>query len=88
MLNKNALANKGSQVDSEVTPKRYGIIQIVSDAVHNRLDVADDDLAQHRQHLCFACSTRIATLNLCAACGCHIPSKTKLAKATCPKDLW
>ena len=88
MLDAKAQPRTVESYDTAASPKRYGIIQIVSDVVHNRLDIADDSVAQHRRHLCSTCEARNATLNLCTACGCHIPAKTKLAKATCPKDFW
>lgn len=88
MLDTHAMPKAEGQAGTTASPKRYGIIQIVSDVVHNRLDIADDSVAQHRRHLCSICEARNATLNLCTACGCHILAKTKLAKATCPKDFW
>ncbi len=89
MHDMNALTKAAQQTDTTPSsPKRYGIIQIVSDVVRNRLDIADDSVAQDRRAICANCEARNTTLNLCTACGCHIPAKTKLAQATCPKGQW
>ena len=89
MLDTNAKTHaQGSADGTAANRKRYGIIQIVSDVVHNRLDIADDSVAQHRRAICSTCDARNETLNLCTACGCHILAKTKLVKATCPKERW
>ncbi len=88
MFNTNEPENTESPSGMAAHPKRYGLIQIVSDVVHNRLDIADDRIAQDRRAICGSCKTRNAALNLCTACGCHIPAKTKLALATCPQGQW
>lgn len=73
---------------TSVPTKRYGIIQIVLDVVRNELDLADDSVAQQRRQFCISCDARSLPLNLCTACGCHIPTKTKLVKAACPRAHW
>ena len=44
--------------------------------------------ATRRYDICKACPELIDLTKQCKQCGCVMPLKTKLAKATCPLSKW
>jgi hypothetical protein len=50
--------------------------------------VVSDDIREHRMNICNSCPHRIESVNLCSKCGCFIPAKTKLVRASCPIEKW
>lgn len=58
------------------------------DMLNPNVDRASDTVAEFRYDLCKACPELIDLTKQCKKCGCFMPAKTKLAKATCPLGKW
>ena len=65
----------------------YNIFDATKDALTGNLKFASDEIAQTRMDICNKCDAK-NDLNICTACGCFLPAKTKLANAECPMNLW
>jgi hypothetical protein len=65
----------------------YNIFDAAKDAFAGKLELVDDEIAQSRMDICNACEAK-NDLNICTACGCFLPAKTKLAKSECPMEKW
>lgn len=78
----------------------YGIIDLAKDAVTGNVDIAPKELSAKRFALCEVCPhfrknidghpdqhARIAG-EKCNLCGCYMPVKTQLVKASCPAKKW
>jgi rRNA maturation endonuclease Nob1 len=44
------------------------------------------ELYNHRLDICLKCDHRYK--EFCEICGCYIKAKTKVDKASCPKEYW
>lgn len=66
----------------------YNVFNVVKDALAGELQFASPEVAQSRMDICNDCEARNKLTNVCTACGCFLPAKTKLAKSSCPMDLW
>ncbi len=47
---------------------------------------AKPEKAKERIDICKECPVR--SKNICTACGCFLPWKTKLENAKCPLEMW
>ncbi len=45
-------------------------------------------LSSERTAICNNCQHRYKRLNLCNACGCFLPAKTRVEDAQCPHEYW
>lgn len=70
-----------------MSKSKYGIIDVVKDALTGDLKVASDSTVDERLAICNDCEVQNA-LKICTACGCFIPAKVKLAESECPMELW
>lgn len=52
------------------------------------LHFASKDVTSARRSICNGCEIRDQKLNICTACGCFIPAKTKLRDEVCPLEKW
>lgn len=68
--------------------EQYGIKDLVKDALTTGIDIASPETVASRRALCNACEMRNTLIDECTACGCFLPAKTRLSKASCPMDLW
>lgn len=66
----------------------YNIFHVIKDFLTGNLTEADEQTIAARRAICEPCEVRNQTANVCTACGCYIPAKTALAKATCPLEKW
>lgn len=44
--------------------------------------------ANRRYNICLSCDKLIKLTKQCRECGCIMPAKVKLEKATCPLNKW
>lgn len=68
--------------------EKYTIINVIWDFVRGRLTLADKSTVINRNTLCKKCEVRDPKLNICTACGCYIPFKTRVEKSSCPLEFW
>lgn len=66
----------------------YNIVNVVWDLVRGDIEFATTKEASSRMDICKLCEVRNRTLNICTACGCYLPFKTRLVKSECPMQLW
>lgn len=66
----------------------YGLKELTLDALKLNVKVAPQELAKARLETCELCPKYVHTRGTCSACGCYMPAKTKLTKATCPLKKW
>ena len=66
----------------------YNAFDAMKDLVVGDLEVADKETVATRIGICNTCEMCNSTLDLCTICGCYIPAKVRLAKATCPIENW
>ena len=66
----------------------YTIINVIKDALTGKLEFAEPNIVRDRRGECLLCELRNQKLNTCTICGCYLPWKTKLKKASCPMELW
>ena len=45
------------------------------------------DLSKARMEVCEECPLKSRN-NVCTACGCYLPAKTKVKEELCPKNKW
>ena len=65
----------------------YGIKQLTIDALKLDVQIAPEELSKARLAICESCPFYLNTKK-CQRCGCYMPVKTKLTKATCPVKKW
>lgn len=74
----------------------YGIKDVVKDAFMMKIEKAPEAVSKQRMELCQVCphfgrnkgnTDRIGS-EKCTLCGCYMPVKTKLVKASCPANKW
>ena len=65
----------------------YNIFDAVKDTLTGKIELVDDEIAQQRMDICNICEAK-NSLNICTACGCFLPAKTKIAKSECPMEKW
>jgi hypothetical protein len=58
------------------------------DLVNPNTEWADEALATERYSICQACPELVKLTKQCKKCGCLMPAKSKLLKATCPLGKW
>lgn len=58
------------------------------DLLNPNTEHVDDQKQAERMAICEACPELVALTKQCKKCGCVMPLKTKLAKATCPLGKW
>ena len=66
----------------------YGLKEMTIDALTGNLQVAPEELSKARFAICEQCPFLNTTTKKCQRCGCYMPVKTKLTKATCPVKKW
>ena len=66
----------------------YTIIDVLKDLVTGKLTFTTRSVKEDRQALCTVCEVRDEARNICTACGCWLPAKVRLAKSSCPMELW
>lgn len=66
----------------------YNIVNVIWDLVRGKIEFVSSVEATDRMDICKGCEVRNKRLNICTACGCYLPFKTKLTKAECPMQLW
>jgi hypothetical protein len=54
---------------------------------HWNLTVSHDE-RNTRLEICNSCEFFNSNTNMCASCGCHIPSKSLFHFSECPQDKW
>jgi hypothetical protein len=47
-----------------------------------------EQIAEQRLNICLECDRLINLTKQCKECGCIMPAKVKLEKATCPLGKW
>ena len=47
-----------------------------------------EQISQDRLNICLSCDRLINLTKQCRECGCIMPAKVKLEKATCPLNKW
>lgn len=52
------------------------------------LNFADRQTAKDRIEVCNSCPAKHDSRNICTACGCYLPIKTRLKDSTCPMESW
>ena len=78
----------------------YGIKDIVKDGFNGKIEIASKQLSDARYALCNVCphlrrnieghadqKSRISG-EKCNLCGCYMPVKSTLVKASCPVGKW
>lgn len=60
----------------------------VFDLLNPKAENATDELAKNRLTICEECDRLIKVTKQCKECGCVMPLKVKLKKATCPLSKW
>ncbi len=58
------------------------------DLLNTTTERATDDLAKNRLTICEECDRLTKVTKQCKECGCIMPLKVKLKKATCPLSKW
>ena len=58
------------------------------DTLNPNTEYVEEAEATRRYDICKACPELIDLTKQCKQCGCVMPLKTKLAKATCPLSKW
>ena len=58
------------------------------DILNPNTEYVEEVEATRRYDICKACPELIDLTKQCKQCGCVMPLKTKLAKATCPLSKW
>lgn len=48
----------------------------------------NEQTAERRLDICLSCDKLIKLTKQCRECGCIMPAKVKLEKATCPLGKW
>lgn len=67
----------------------YSLKDVVKDALSLNLLMLPADAAKARLDMCEACTSIYNPVSKkCGKCGCYMPVKTKLTKATCPLKKW
>lgn len=76
----------------------YGLLDLAKDAALGKVETVSEDIAAKRKALCDACPHLRANIpnkaltkidgERCNLCGCYMPVKVKLAKASCPAKKW
>lgn len=62
---------------------------VVSDLAHGKQPLAAEDVHAARLAVCLApCADLDEASGRCAACGCFVKAKTRLASQSCPKGYW
>lgn len=69
-------------------PKKYGMFQVVIDLFNGELRLTSKEIADQRMAICDQCEAKDHKLNVCTVCGCLLPAKVKLKKASCPMEKW
>ena len=65
----------------------YGLKELTLDALKLNVTVAPKELSDARYAICKECPS-LKNTHKCGQCGCYMPVKTKLTKATCPAKKW
>lgn len=65
----------------------YGLKQVALDAITGSIQTAPKEESERRYAICQACPNFRATLT-CSLCGCFMPAKVKLTRASCPDSRW
>jgi hypothetical protein len=58
------------------------------DLINPKTEWALPIVAENRMKICNSCPELISLSKQCKKCGCFMPSKTKLAEASCPLGKW
>jgi hypothetical protein len=58
------------------------------DFLNPNTEYAEEDVANERYEICKLCPNLINATKQCKECGCIMPAKTKLLRATCPIGKW
>lgn len=66
----------------------YNIFHTIKDICNGQLKFTSKQIAKDRYNTCLSCEIRNSKLNICTACGCYLPWKTKLKDAKCPIEAW
>lgn len=66
----------------------YGLKELTLDALKLNVKVAPVELSEARYAVCLVCPSLGKDTKKCGQCGCFMPVKTKLTKATCPAKKW
>lgn len=66
----------------------YGMKDLAKDAVKGTIQIAGAELAEQRYAICQECPFLKKDSRKCAKCGCFMPVKTKLTRASCPIKKW
>lgn len=71
----------------------YGLKELTLDALKLNVQIAPEQLSTARYAICAGTDTSpkcefFLPNKKCQRCGCYMPAKTKLTKATCPVKKW
>lgn len=75
----------------------YGLKDVAKDALTGNLQAASEETVKRRMTICASCPHLRKNMlknpskidgERCNLCGCYMPVKTKLLKATCPAKKW
>ena len=75
----------------------YGIKQLAKDVLTANVDIAPKEVSTQRYALCDVCPHLRRNIDpslgkiereKCNLCGCYMPVKTTLVKASCPAKKW
>lgn len=66
----------------------YTIVNVVKDALTGNLKFVSKQTSSYRMFICQGCPAYNPKWKKCTVCGCFMPLKTKLVKASCPMENW
>jgi len=58
------------------------------DIMNPNVEIVDKEVSDNRMNTCISCPSFIELTKQCKKCGCYMPAKTRLKKATCPMNKW
>lgn len=79
--------NRYSEKESSQMSKPYTAINAAKDVITGNLKLLDKRDSDARYKICQACP-HLVVGHRCGLCGCYMPVKTRLTKATCPDKRW
>lgn len=58
------------------------------DIMNPNVKIVDKEISESRMNICLSCPSFVELTKQCKKCGCYMPAKTRLEKATCPMNKW
>lgn len=74
----------------------YSLRDVAKDIIKGDLKITPEELSRKRLSVCESCpeygknrnQTGMVNSQRCSLCGCFMPVKVKLVRATCPANKW